>query len=450
MITRYFWAVLVMCFLLASCVGEAPDNSPYSDIFFVNNTHQTLNIQVQQSGDALLQESQQYTVHEKTIPPYSTQLILRINRQNFPVAGQEFLFSTQVEGEYINVELQQKIVSLQADSSLSFSGLVDNNPLPLQTDQNIHRIELKQANGLTAELAFKAKNKGLYEDIHYVYTEAYSPATLDPSPDKLSVLSYNIWALPFISHEIKARLQAMPEYLQQYDVLLLQEAFSSEYENLVNTLEDNFGYTYVTKMLNSPTPNLFSGGVILLSRYPIVRQAQTYFPDCAGNDCLADKGINYMEVIKNGRSYHIFSAHTASFDSDIARLYRQNQFQQMRDFTEAMEIPKNETVIYGGDFNVNKLLFPEDYQQMLATLEVAEPEYTGYSKATFDPFINVHGSAFGSGGDHIEYLDYVFVSEQYGASNSIVNNVRIPRSTSPTLWNLWDLSDHFPIEAFIE
>ncbi|BCD99760.1 sphingomyelin phosphodiesterase [Marinagarivorans cellulosilyticus] len=450
MITRYSWAVLVMCFLLTSCVGDAPDNSPYSDIFFVNNTHQTLNVQVQQSGDALLQQSQQYTVQEKSIPPYSTQLILRINRQDYSVAGQEFLFSTHVEGEHINVELQQKIISLQTGSSLSFSALVDSAPLPLQTDQNIYRIELKQANGLTAELAFKAKNKGLYEDIHYVYTQAYSPAKLDPSADKLSVLSYNIWALPFISDEIKVRLQAMPPYLQQYDVLLLQEAFSNEYENLVNTLEEEFGYTYVSNMLNSPNPNLFNGGVILLSRYPIVRQAQAYFPDCAGNDCLADKGINYMEVIKNGRSYHIFSAHTASFDSDIARLYRQNQFQQMRDFTEAMEIPKNETVIYGGDFNVNKWLFPEDYQQMLATLEAAEPEYTGYSKATFDPFINVHGSAFGSGGDHIEYLDYVLVSEQYGASSSLVNNVRIPRSTSPALWNLWDLSDHFPVEAFIE
>ena len=447
----YLCPVLLACaLLLSSCVGQAPDDSLYSDIFFVNNTHQPLSIQVQQTGDALLLAGEHYFVYENSVPAFTTQRILRINRQLPIAANQEIYFSTRVENDNVSLELNQTVLSLVSDSALSFGGTVDDSALPFQVDTQIHRTAFAQSDGLIAEFAFRRKKKGLYSDIDYVLTESYQPAVLDSSPDKLSVLTYNVWALPFVSNQIAERLNVMPEYLAQYDVLLLQEAFSSDRENLIRTLEEDYGYRYVTKILNNPEPNIFNGGVILLSRYPIVNQAQTYFPDCAGSDCLADKGINYMEIIKQGRSYHIFSAHTASFDTDIARLYRQNQFEQMREFTESLEIPKNETVIYGGDFNVNKLLFPEDYQQMLATLEASEPTYTGHTESTFDPFINVHGTAFGSGGDHIEYLDYVLVSNQYAVPNANVNNVRIPRSTTQSLWGLWDLSDHFPVEAFIE
>lgn len=460
----YGLLVLISTLLLSACIGQG-NKAPHSDIFLVNNTHLPLYIQVQQTGDVLLNKGEHYFIYSDTVQPYATERILRIQRQGAIAQGQSVLFNSRIQSDNIDVEINQKIVSLNADTTIndstinhsaidssimSFSTTVNNILLPLQNDESIHRAEILQANDLTAELAFKASKKGSYDDIYYSLTEPYQPPVLNTAANTLSVLTYNIWALPYIATTIKERLKLMPPYLAQYDVLLLQEAFSFEYENLIRTLQEQYGYTYTTQMLDNPQVNLFSGGVILLSRFPIVNEAQYFFPDCTGTDCLADKGINYMEIIKNGRAYHIFSAHTASFDNATARQNRLKQFQQMSDFAQSFNIPKNETVIYGGDFNVNKELFPDDYQQMLTTLNASEPQYKGYTAATFDPFINKHATAFGSGSERIEYLDYILVSNQYAAPHSVINSVRIPRSTDAALWRLWDLSDHFPVEAVIE
>jgi endonuclease/exonuclease/phosphatase family metal-dependent hydrolase len=435
---------------MGSCSGQSADNSLHSDIFVVNSTSESLNVQVEQTGDAPLLENEDYIVYENTIPPFATKHILRVNRQRPIASGQEFFFSTRLENAKVNVQLDQKMQSLESDSILSFGATINSVATPLQTGLAIYRTPFNQTDNLIGELAYSASNKAIYPDIHYVVTEAYPPAILSPSSEELSLITYNIWALPYISNKIKERLQAMPPFLAQYDVLLLQEAFAPERDRLIATLEEDYGYSYVSNILNNPTPNFFDGGIVLLSRYPIVNQAQFYFPDCNGAECFTDKGINYIEIIKQGRSYHIFSAHTSSFNNDIARLYRQNQFEQMRAFAESLNIPQNEPVIYGGDFNVNKSLFPEDYQQMLTTLDASEPNFTGYTDSTFDPFININATAFGTGGDQIEYLDYVLVSNRYAEPNSNINHVRVPRSTAPSLWRLWDLSDHFPVEAFIK
>lgn len=86
--------LLACALLLSSCVGQAPDDSLYSDIFFVNNTHQPLSIQVQQTGDALLLAGEHYFVYENSVPAFTTQRILRINRQLPIAANQEIYFST--------------------------------------------------------------------------------------------------------------------------------------------------------------------------------------------------------------------------------------------------------------------------------------------------------------------------------------------------------------------
>lgn len=137
-------------------------------------------------------------------------------------------------------------------------------------------------------------------------------------------------------------------------------------------------------MLDKEGINIYDGGVIIVSRYPIVNEAQYVFPDCSGTDCFADKGVNYAEVIKGGQAYHVFATHTASFDTDTARDYRQRQFKQIRALAQSLDIPANEAVIYSGDFNVNKLKFPDDYQQMMTNLNVSEPQYSGYTASTFD------------------------------------------------------------------
>lgn len=60
----------------------------------------------------------------------------------------------------------------------------------------------------------------------------------------------------------------------------------------------------------------------------------------------------------------------------------------MRTLAASLQIPASDTVIYGGDFNVNKRKFADDYAGMLANLNADEPVYGGYTEATFDPRLN--------------------------------------------------------------
>ena len=233
----------------------------------------------------------------------------------------------------------------------------------------------------------------------------------------------------------------MPAALRGYDVLLLQEAFSSSSNDLLATLTSE--YPYQTEVLDKPGFNLYNGGVVIVSRYPIASIDYEVFPTCTGTDCFADKGVVYAEIIRDGKAYHVTSTHTASFDTDEARALRQDQFQQIRGLIDRKAIPAFDAVMMGGDFNVNKLKFPGDYQQMLANLNATAPQPTGYTRSTYDPDVNANADGELSLG--VEYLDYVVVSNTHRQPVASRNDVRVPRSDSNDLWGIWDLSDHFPV-----
>ncbi len=83
-------------------------------------------------------------------------------------------------------------------------------------------------------------------------------------------------------------------------------------------------------------------------------------------------------------------------------------------------------------------------------MQVAEPVYTGYTSSTFDPRINDYAGNPGSGGENVEYLDYVMLSTEFGRKQSTINRVDVPRTTDDALWKHWNLSDHFPVTAVIK
>ena len=151
------------------------------------------------------------------------------------------------------------------------------------------------------------------------------------------------------------------------------------------------------------------------------------------------------EVIKDGKAYHLTSTHTASFDTEAARALRQVQFQQIRALVDSQNIPAFDAVLMGGDFNVNKLIWPQDYADMLTNLNATDPVSTGYTAATFDPRINILATAAGSGGDTVEYLDYVVYANDHRQPVQSRNDVRIKRAATAPLFHTRDLSDHFPV-----
>ncbi|NRD74086.1 sphingomyelin phosphodiesterase [Shewanella sp. VB17] len=419
-----------------------------TDIYVTNNSAAQMTIDVSHTGSDRLEEGSEWIQQAQILGPWESQLVLSINRWEGVKNNHKYQFETQLtneDGQYFT--LHQEVEGHRFSSTLKHGVSTADIALLWKNDREIHRVQSMIVAEQPIELALKASKTARYDDIYYTVTPIKQPPVANDDADVLSVMTYNIWALPLIASKISERFSLLPEQMQGYDVLLLQEVFAAGRDGFLRQLADE--YPYQTRMLNKPGMNIHDGGVTILSRFPIVNQSQYIFPDCAGTDCFADKGVNYAEVIKNGKAYHVFATHTASYDTDIARDYRQRQFQQIHQFAADLNIPATETVIYGGDFNVNKRKFEHDYLSMLAHLEADEPQYTGYTESTFDPRINAFAGKVVADNGNVEYLDYILVSNQHGIKKSNRNTVHVPRSTAAQLWGDWNLSDHFPVGAEI-
>ena len=421
-----------------------------SDIYVTNNTKASLLINIEHTGSDLLEKNDEWFQHAHELGPYETKKVLSFNRYYGAKSGKEYRFNTQlITGSGDQVSLLQNMRGTWFGSTVTHSAKASDFDAPQFSDREIQRFNsyFNSVVSTPTEVAFKAAATARYDDFYYTITEQQLDEIPAEPENALKVMTYNIWALPVIASHISERLGLLPEYLKGYDAILLQEVFSSGRDDFLRVLARE--YPYQTRMLDKPGINIYDGGVTIISRYPIVNQTQYVFPDCSGTDCFADKGVNYAEIIKEGQAYHLFATHTASFDTDSARANRQTQFRQIRNLAQNLNIPQSEMVVYGGDFNVNKRKFPIDYQNMLSNLQASEPSYAGYTESTFDPRINSFAGQPGSGGENVEYLDYIVVSNEYKSVESNTNTVKVPRTTAEPLWKHWDLSDHFPVKAEI-
>ncbi|RLN93529.1 hypothetical protein BBJ28_00018954 [Nothophytophthora sp. Chile5] len=81
------------------------------------------------------------------------------------------------------------------------------------------------------------------------------------------------------------------------------------------------GFLYATSILHDPDPftSLLNGGVLIVSKWPVVREAQHVYRDaCHYSDCLAAKGVKYARLLKtvNGTSkiFNVFATHMQWLD----------------------------------------------------------------------------------------------------------------------------------------
>ncbi|NOH72555.1 sphingomyelin phosphodiesterase [Vibrio pectenicida] len=436
------WKILLVSLVVMPVMAD-------TDVYLTNNSSQPLTIQVSHDGSDTLEYGKEWQQPIETLGPWETKSVLSFNRWEGVKSGQIYRFSTVVSnpvGE--SIELNQVMNGHWYNSTIQYGVSSSDLALALRDDREVHRFSTSAFGEHNAELSFKSSKTARYDDLHYTITPVKTGEVSEPDENTLKIMTYNIWALPVMASHIGDRYDIIPDHVLGYDVLALQEVFASGRNEFLRELAKE--YPYQTEMLDKKGPNIHDGGVIIVSRFPIVRQTQYVFPDCAGTDCFADKGVNYAEIIKGGKAYHVFATHTASSDTDKAREYRQRQFKQIRALAKSLEIPSQETVVYSGDFNVNKLKFPFDYQRMMENLSVIEPDYSGYTESTFDPRINDFSGKALSGGEHVEYLDYVMVSNEYAMKMHNNNRVDVPRTTDERLWKHYNLSDHFPVSAVIK
>lgn len=431
---RSLLAVFAASFLLLPSLASAD-----TYVYITNSTAETVQVEVNHTGTKnTLVEGKEWQQTATEIAPYATEKVLAFNRYWGLKTGSQYEFNTKITAGDTELTAQQKMQGTWLGSNLQHSAKGDDFNTDWAADRAIHRTPTNFQQK-PSTVAYKASFTGGYDDLYYTISNNTQAEPLADS-SSLKVLAYNVFALPVIASDIGVRLAEMPEYLKGYDAILLQELFSSDSPKFLRQLSEE--YPYQTKILkNESGINIHNGGVAIVSRYPIAQTGYVVYPNCTGSDCFADKGFVYAEIIKDNQAYHLVSTHTASFDTNAARNLRQEQFQMMSDYIANKEISAIDAVLYGGDMNLNRLKFADDYAGMTEKLNATVPVTTGYTESTFDPRTNHYAAVY----DTVEFLDYVMWSNAHRQPVESLNDVRVPRSTSDNLWGKWDLSDHYPV-----
>ena len=191
-----------------------------------------------------------------------------------------------------------------------------------------------------------------------------------------TVMTYNIQQLGYANwmanHFEKERLALIPETIlsleERPDILILQEVFTEySFNFLVKELSQAFPYhtevvaqdcgqTLWTSVQGDCRVNSFkgNGGVSIFSRWPITeKHAYVYRSVRISStfDFMAQKGAVYASILIGDQQVHVLGTHLQADGGshDI----RMRQLEEMRIWFDGFNVPKSETVILGGDFNVS-------------------------------------------------------------------------------------------------
>ncbi|EGG21658.1 putative sphingomyelinase [Cavenderia fasciculata] len=208
------------------------------------------------------------------------------------------------------------------------------------------------------------------------------------------------------SHSGKSFSKLDGSILGQFDIICLQELFSAfsfrQKRFIEKAKKQNFLYS-----ATSPLPRLLrttflvDGGIVVLSKHPIVKTEYLQFKQGVDSDMLASKGALYtkIQITRDdgtpGSEYiHLFSTHLqASYnpsqeqlqkgggrDNQMNDSVRTIQLNQLRDFIIEMTKSDSYPVILAGDLNVDgkgsktdPTKDSKEYQEMIAYLSRVPP-----------------------------------------------------------------------------
>ena len=193
----------------------------------------------------------------------------------------------------------------------------------------------------------------------------------------IKVLSYNIFLRPPPVHNNEndwkdERLADFIKILDCYDVICLQEMFGS----FNNRKQELIKYANKSGMFfycDSPSPSFFSkflvdGGLLILSRFPIVESEFRPFMYSVLSDSLANKGILYAKIRIGDCFLNIFNTHlqasyfgSTNYHWDISAKTRIDHIDEMCEFIKEVisdrgldTDDKNDGhCLVMGDFNVD-------------------------------------------------------------------------------------------------
>ncbi|ETI34952.1 hypothetical protein F441_18500 [Phytophthora nicotianae CJ01A1] len=311
-------------------------------------------------------------------------------------------------------------------------------------------------------------------------------AHLEKRQVSVSVGTYNVWMMPrkvsaFTSCSPKknTRARLIGDLLPPCDIWVLTECFDYRARDILLDKMTEAGYFFFSPTVGHKRVNktnmrkLLNGGVLLASKYPILSVRVKLFEGaCAGADKLADKGVLYCKILKDGLLVHVFSTHLQAWNDPLSRTMRKLQMDMIANFMRAMDIDEvNDVVLFVGDLNVDYWLNKtnKEYDEMLNIFGATDPsvvqprklgkasdsdkkesaaEFKHLRKYSFDPRVNALAADGLSTDGSLELLDYILYSRTHRQPKTASSWVQPLTTSQPWMWRnqpQYNLSDHFPV-----
>eukprot|EP01111_Echinosteliopsis_oligospora_P013176 TRINITY_DN4657_c0_g1_i1.p1 TRINITY_DN4657_c0_g1~~TRINITY_DN4657_c0_g1_i1.p1 ORF type:complete len:401 (+),score=118.37 TRINITY_DN4657_c0_g1_i1:90-1292(+) len=206
----------------------------------------------------------------------------------------------------------------------------------------------------------------------------------------LRLLSYNLYCLPYLVTFFapaacplpNERCKAFLPLINDYDIMGIQELWNPRFK-VVEKAATDLGFYVVGSQEVSYADffslKVFSGGLMIISRYPIVLTKEIRFPRGLDVDAHVTKGILYAKIKVESTFVHVFNTHMqASYGNAEYQLtspyseVRKKQLDQMAKFMIEMTKEDEYPIVILGDFNVNARAISQDNTTFVENMESAE------------------------------------------------------------------------------
>ncbi len=201
----------------------------------------------------------------------------------------------------------------------------------------------------------------------------------EQTPEQVRVLSYNVFLRPgpinFLD-ETSCRARRIGSWLSNADVdiVALTETFERrDVSALVSQARGQFPYQVVSEPAGSGLLGV-SGGLSILSRWPIEETRTLTYDECSGalSDCVANKGAVHAVVrVSEDSRINVVATHLDAGRWGGDRKARAAQVRQLRDFIAEIDPEVGPTMVVG-DFNIDALADDGEYEELIGALDVAD------------------------------------------------------------------------------
>ena len=268
----------------------------------------------------------------------------------------------------------------------------------------------------------------------------------------IDLISYNTWGLPIElqGHQHKLRFPLIADSLLTLnnDIICLQETFHPILrEYLLPKLQTEYytgsDYTCNQDIIPFISKDCF-GGLMTLSRYPIVEEMFYKFPTTNQTSIIekiGSKGFLFTTILFGDRLLNVVNTHLYAGDNEVAERMRKQQMIFLHSTLERLPAYHQNTTLFLGDFNIHhpSVAYSEVYDYLTDIMNVQDTKPNiSPNDYTCDHLANKYVPST----EKRTKLDYIFIHEVENQTSNVLQSQRAMCSKKA-------LSDHFAWSATI-